>query len=278
MINIAFRGHDVPDVHSFEDLGKKLQDYGASGVQLALPVQFPEISDPGQLSPGLGQYCRQSLGKYGIVISVLGCYGNIIHPDIHIREQVLARFESYLDYARFFGAPIVATETGSYFETPNRVCKRNFTQEAYELTRGVIEKLVERAECTGTIVGIEPGINHPIFSIERTLQLLEDIPSRYLGIVFDPTALVYRDNFRKQDVFIQQAFDSFADSIVAVHACDYRVDSLQEQVIRCNNGEGILNTELLLQKVNEYRPYIPVVFEQTRAEAIRTTVQRYRNF
>lgn len=278
MINMAFRGHDVPGVRTFDELGAKLAAYGAHGVQLALPVQFQRLCEGTMLNPGMGQYCARALARHGVSVAVLGCYMNMIHPDPDIRERLLRRFECYLDNARFFGAPIVASETGSVREVPNVVDRRNFTDEVYAFTRDVIARLVAHAEGSDVIVGIEPGINHPIHSVERARQLLDDIQSPNLGIVFDPTALVYAGNYRRQREVVEQGFDLFADRIVAVHVCDYSVEPGHEQVIRCNNGEGILDTEFILDKINEYRPLVSVVFEETKGDAIAATVRRFSTY
>lgn len=276
MINIAVRGHDVLGVSTFEDLAAQMQQYGVHGVQLALPVQFPELCE--QINPGMGQCARRALARHDASVAVLGCYMNMIHPDPAKRELLLRRFEAYLRNARFFGAPVVASETGSVQEVPNVVDERNFTDEVYSETRNVIARLVAYGERMNTVVGIEPGINHPIYSVERTRQLLDEIDSPYLGVVFDPTALVYAGNYCNQVDYAKKGFDLFADRIVAVHLRDYRIAEGQEQVQSCNNGEGMLQTETMLNLVNEYRPMVSVVFEETKGEAIAGVVRRYADF
>ena len=108
--------------------------------------------------------------------------------------------------------------------------------------------------------------------------MLDDIDSPYLGIVFDPTALVYTGNYHNQVDYAKKGFDLFADRIVAVHLRDYLIVEGQEQVRSCNNGEGILQTETMLNLVNEYRPMVSVVFEETKGESIARVVHRYADF
>ena len=122
----------MPNVSTFEDLAVRMQQYGVHGVQLALPVQFPEICE--RINPGMGQYARRALARHDVSVAVLGCYMNIIHPDSVKRELLLRRFEAYLRNASSFGAPVVASETGSVRETPNVVDERNFTDEVYAET------------------------------------------------------------------------------------------------------------------------------------------------
>lgn len=278
MINIAVRGHDVPGVDSFESLGSKLEDYGVHSVQLALLRQFPEISEGNLINPGMGQCCRRILGEHGVSVAVLGSYINMIHPDLTRRELLLSRFEAYLRYAHSFGAPVVASETGSVLPEPVTRTEANFTPEAYAQARDSISRLVAYGERMGTMVGIEPGINHPIYSVECTRRLLDDIDSPYLGVIFDPTSLISASNYRNQIDYAKAGFDAFADRILAVHVRDYRIVPGREQVQPCNNGEGIMDVETVLNLVKEYRPLAAVVFEETKGDAIARVVERYADF
>lgn len=278
MINIAVRGHDVPGADSFASLGTRLEGFGVHSVQLALPRQFPRIAGGDLINPGMGQYCRRVLEEHSVSVAVLGCYINMIHPDPARREVLLRQFEAYLRHAHSFGAPLVASETGSVLPEPTTRTEENFTPEAYARARDSIARLVAYGERMGTMVGIEPGINHPIYSVERTKHLLDEIDSPYLGVVFDPTSLVSASNYRHQIGYARAGFDAFADRILAVHVRDYRILPGREQVQPCDNGEGIMDVESVLDLVKEYRPMVAVVFEETRGDAIGRVVQRYADF
>lgn len=90
-----------------------------------------------------------------ITISVLSCYINLIHPDLEEREKRLHQFETYIRYDSMFGAKIVATETGSIYETIYYT-EDNYTEEAYEEVLFSVRRLCREAEKYGIIVGIEP--------------------------------------------------------------------------------------------------------------------------
>lgn len=278
MINIAARGHDIPGADTFEALGAGLEHYGIHAVQLSLPRQFPEMSDASVVNPGMGQYCRRVLAAHDVDVAVLGCYINMVHPDPVERERLLRKFEAYLRVAASFGAPMVASETGSVNPTPNVVRPENFTDEAYAQVRDVIARLVAYGERVGMMVGIEPGINHPIYSVERTRQLVDDIRSPYLGIVFDSSSLISSANYRRQLDYAKAGFDLFADSIVAVHIRDYNVVPGEEQIQVCDNGKGVIDTGAILSLVKSYRPMVAVVFEETKGAALSAVVHRYADF
>lgn len=285
MLYMGARGHDVTWADTPELLAQGLSEYGAQTVQLALPKSFPTLpSGTEQINPGMGMSIRRTLGNRGVDIAVLGCYFNMTHPDPDEREKGLRRFEAYLANARFFGAPIVASETGSVDAEPGRFTRDNFTETMYQQAKTSIARLVSFGERVGTIVGVEPGANHPIHDIATTKRLLANIPSPYLGIIFDPTAYTSPDG-RTTDGLDQvevtrQAFDAFGDRIVAVHIDDFTLEPSTETecgtaIHRCNVDSGIMDVRGILEIVAERRPLVPVILEQTTNEAIARTIQKY---
>ena len=272
-MNFGARGHDVTWATTPEELAGGLAGYGVHNVQLALGRSFPALSGERAINPGLGSYFRRTMAAHNVDIAVLGCYDNIIHPDASRRETILRKFEAYLRNARHFGAPIVATETGSVNYEGFAHTPANFTDEAYREAAGVIRRLVDYGERVGTLVGIEPGINHPIYNLDRVEQLVTEIDSPFLGIVFDATALL--DPLAPVDLaaLASKAFDRFGGCIVAAHLDDYRVEA--GQVIRCNIGDGELPVDQILSTISEHAPHLAVIMEETVDDAIARTVERY---
>lgn len=272
-INFGARGHDVTWATTPEELARGLAGYGVHTVQLALGRSFPELSGPQAINPGLGAYVRRVLAAQDVDIAVLGCYDNIIHPDAERRESILRKFEAYLRCARHFGAPIVATETGSVNREGFAYTRSNFTDEAYREAAAVIRRLADYGERVGTIVGIEPGINHPIYNLDRVEQLLDEIDSPFLGIVFDATALLDPHEPVDLAALTGDAFERFGGRIVAAHLDDYRL--VDGRVIRCDIDDGVLPVGRILSTIREHAPYLAVIMEETVNEAIARAVDRY---
>lgn len=280
MINFGARGHDVTWADTPELLAQGLAGYGVHNVQLALPKSFPSLpSGTKEINPGMGSYVRRALAAKDVSIAVMGCYINMTHPDAAQREAALQRFEAYLANARFFGAPVVASETGSVDADPGRYTEENFTEAMYQEALGAIRRLVAAGERFGTIVGVEPGANHPIHDIETTVRLLKDVDSPYLGIVFDPTAYTTPNGLTcdgsDQVTFTRNALEAFGEHVVAVHIDDFTVD--EAGIHRCNVDEGTMDVAGVLRLVSAARPLVPVILEQTTDEAIARTVRRYGN-
>lgn len=164
MLTLAVRAHDVGTKISPVELAKKIAETNITSIQFALGISYPEYASAAVLSPGLGSQLKNIFEDEKITISVLSCYINLIHPDLEEREKRLHQFETYIRYASMFGAKIVATETGSIYETIYYT-EDNYTEEAYEEVLFSVRRLCREAEKYGIIVGIEPGINHPIHTI-----------------------------------------------------------------------------------------------------------------
>ncbi|WP_169171140.1 sugar phosphate isomerase/epimerase family protein [Bifidobacterium oedipodis] len=284
-INFGARGHDVTSGRTPELLAQGLADYGAHNVQLALAKSFPDMpSGARDINPGMGSYIRRALSAKDVDIAVMGCYFNMTHPDENVREAGLCKFEAYLANARFFGAPVVASETGSIDAVPGGFTERNFTEAMYGKALASIRRLVAFGERVGTIVGIEPGANHPIYDIATTERLIADVDSPFLGIVFDATAYTSPNGLTVNDGdqvdVTRKAFERFGDRIVAVHIDDFTLAPSDEyacgtSIRRCNVDEGQMDVQSILRIVAAKRPLAPVILEHTVDEAIGRTVERY---
>lgn len=253
-----------------DELGAALSVQGMSCTQLALGRTFPQWSAPERLSPGLGSRVRRALAAHGIEVAVMGCYFNMIHPDLAEREAGIRRFEAYLAHARFFGAPMVASETGSV-DPGFHYTEENFTGEAFEAAAATIERLVRMGERCGAVVAVEPGVNHPIHDVETTKRLLERIDSPYLGVILDPTALVTPELAPRQLDIVDEALATFGERVVATHLVDYRIEG--GELVRCDLGTGQIDAAGILSRVSAARPGGYVITEFTEGDAIGNAVR-----
>ncbi|WP_312497608.1 sugar phosphate isomerase/epimerase family protein [Enterococcus sp.] len=265
MFQYAVRGHDMKNCPTPKDLAQKIAHFQLNNVQFAMTKSFPDIGDLTSMNPGLGTFFKQTFAAEGIQIALLSCYSNLIHPDLEKREALLTRFERYLAHAKYFGAAMVASETGSVLPEMGYT-EENFSDAAFEDLVGVIQRLVAYAEKQQVMVGIEAGLNHPLYSLDRIELLLERVPSAYLGIIFDPTNLITSDDYPMQATITEEAFARFGDSIVCLHLKDYRITDSQLQVVPL--GEGCIQYQKILDIVARYKPYCYVVLEGTTDAAL----------
>ena len=277
MLNIGVRAHDIGKM-SPSALSEKIESYGCfNNIQLALKKAINGFDDNmGNLSPGMGNYYRDLFAVHRINISILGCYINPVHPDLKIREQSLRRFVEHLTYARSFGCSIVGTETGSPLPDSG------FTEEIYKEKTFQdfiisLKFLVKEAEKTGTVVAIE-GVadKNCIYSHERMKRTLELIPSPNLGIIYDPVNFLPSESIGESDKLMEEAFEMFANKIVAVHAKDFIViDGKKDGTLPA--GKGLLNYPLLFDLIKKYKPWTHVLLENNTPETIKETIKFIKN-
>lgn len=267
MLNITIRGHDLSEVQTIEDLAEKTKEQGIHTLQLALGLSFPEIpSGTNEINSGMGNYVKRVLEKQEVTVGILSCYINMIHPDLTIREELLTKFEQYLRYASSFGASMVASETGCVLPEI-QYTEENFTDEAFAEAVSVIRRLVKAGEKYQMMVGIEPGLNHPVYSLARVEQLIQAVDSDYLGIILDPTNLITSTNYQEQVQLVEEAFERFGEKICAVHLKDFRVE--QEKIVPVNLGDGVIEYTKIKEIIKKNRPYLYVVLEETKNDGIR---------
>lgn len=271
MFNLAIRGHDLSDVQTPVDLAEKAAAQEIHNLQLALAASFPKMDSSAQaMNPGMGTYFKNTLDKKDLQVAILSCYSNLIHPEPSAREAILQKFEAYLAHARFFGASMVASETGSVIPGLGYT-EDNFQDAVFEDLVGVIKRLVAKGEKMGTLVAIEGGLNHPLYSLERIEQLIAAVDSEYLGIILDPTNLITVDNYEKQVAIVKEAFERFGEKICAFHLKDFVI--ADGKVKPVDFGAGVMDTKAILEIIAAYKPYCYIVLEETKNDAIKRAVR-----
>lgn len=195
----------------------------------------------------------------------------MIHPDAEERERLLGKFESFVKNAKEFGAAMVASETGCVL-SQIQYTEKNFTEEAFEDMVQVIQRLVKKGEEHGVMIGIEPGLNHPLHSLEKVKRLIDRVNSDYLGIILDPTNLIDSENYLEQVEMVKEAFQMFGDKICAFHLKDFIIKD--KQVLPVNVFEGQMEVKEVLKIVADYKPYCYVVLEETKDLGIKRAIDK----
>ncbi|WP_245701657.1 sugar phosphate isomerase/epimerase family protein [Franzmannia pantelleriensis] len=253
------------------DLVEDVAERGLSSVQLALGKSFDFFTDTGCLNPGVAFSVGDAFRRRGIQIAVLGCYVNIIHPDLDARKKALQDFKMHLRFARDFGCGVVGTETGNV----NReiaYTEDNFHEKPFMEVVKSVRELVDEAEKFGVVVGVEPGVNHPIYSPMTMRRLLDEVGSNNLQVIFDPVNLLTLGNYTNQHDIFDQALDLWGDRIVAVHAKDFYV--ADGAFHYSPPGQGVIDYPYLMGKLKERKPYVNIILD----ELDRNDIEAAKNF
>ncbi|MBD8067811.1 sugar phosphate isomerase/epimerase family protein [Bacillus sp. PS06] len=259
-MNIGIRGHDIEKL-PLEELVEVIANKGLKGVQLALAKSFDFNTDNGSLSPGMAHYIGSAFRDKNIQIAVLGCYINMIHPDMDERRKALDRFKEHVRYARDFGCSIVGTETGNV-NAEISYTEENFKEEPFLEVVESVRELVQEAEKFGVIVGVEAGVNHPIYSSKVMRRLLDTIDSNNLQVILDPVNLLTAETYKNQDEIIQEAFELLGDRLAILHAKDFIIEDGKLKFAPV--GKGLLNYDLVMKLLKEKKPFINILMEDTQ--------------
>ncbi|WP_379145052.1 sugar phosphate isomerase/epimerase family protein [Paenibacillus sp. sgz500992] len=252
-----------------QTLTSTLQAHDISFVQLALSKAIQDIdTSPGKLNPGLANYIGEQFDKAGIRIGVLGCYINPVHPDPVVRRAEIDRFKEHLQFARQFGAPMVATETGD-LHTFKEMEPYRYEEIGWETLRTTVEELAEEAEKWGVFLGIEGVSTHTLSTPQKMRRLLDEVPSSSIGVVFDPCNWI-GDDVSRQDEIVDSAFSLLGDRMILAHLKDiYREGN---HVRHGKAGQGLFHTAEFLQRLQTFKPMIDVSLEEITLPEIRETV------
>lgn len=269
MLNIGIRAHDIENL-PLEELVQEIAGKGLTSVQLALSKSLNDINtEAGSLSPGFARYVGSVFSKHHVQIAVLGCYFNMIHPDLVERRKGMERFKEHIRFARDFGCSIVATETGNVnpeiFYTVE-----NFKEEPFLEVVESVRELVKEAEKFGVIVGIEAGVNHPVYSPKVMKRLLDTIDSNNLQVILDPVNLLTIDTYQNQEEIFQEAMELFGDRVIILHAKDFVIED--NKLVPIAVGRGLLNYDYILKVMKKKKPFINILLEETKEPFINESV------
>lgn len=272
--NIGIRAHDIQQ-SSIEEVADVVAAKGLTSVQLALKKSLKGInSELGSLSPGFAHTIGGVFKKRDLQIAVLGCYINMIHPDLTQRRRELDRFKEHICFARDFGCSIVGTETGNV-HAEIKYTEDNFQEQPFMDVVESVKELVQEAEKFGVIVGIEGGINHPIHTPVRMKRLLDLIPSNNLQVIYDPANFTSLENYEHQEAVMEEAFELFGDRMVILHAKDFVIEDQQVKMVPV--GQGKLNYDALFKLLKKKKPYITMLMESTTEPYIDESIAYLRN-
>lgn len=230
-MKIGMRLHDFPRTIP-EELARMAREHGFESGQLAMQkaLSLPEET---LLEDTTLARIRAAFENEGVAIPVLGCYIDPVGDDAQACEAAARKYCAHVEASAKLGAGCVGTET-SYFRK-----SESERPAAYRDLLRFVERACDVAERVGATVGIEPVAVHTLNTPELTRQMLRDIASPSLRVVFDFVNLITPENVTDLDGLLSRAMDCFGDRLCAIHVKDCTFDG--QHFANAQLGTGIVN-------------------------------------
>ena len=262
-MQLGIRLHDIKKAPLPERL-KIAEEQGFACGHLALSKVISEYPvDDGALTPGYALYLKRLFEKYHLDIAVLGCYLNLANPNPESLAKITHRYLAHIRFASLLGVGVVGTETGAVNEE-YRFEEKNHSDEALEIFIRNVKPVVEYAEKMGVIFAIEPVYKHIVCNPIRAREVLDEIGSPNLQIIFDPVNLLDSCNYRDRDAIIEEAIDLLGEDIAMIHIKDFVVQD--GELVSVAAGTGEMDYGKIIRFIKERKPYVHVTLENTVPE------------
>ena len=152
--------------------------------------------------------------------------------------------------------------------------ERNHSEEALQIFIKNVRPVVEYAEKMGVIFAIEPVFKHIVCNPGRARQVLDEIASPNLQIIFDPVNLLDISNYQNRAEIIHEAIEVLGKDIAVVHIKDFKVEN--NELISVAAGTGEMDYSEIIRFIKKEKPYVHVTLENTvpdNAVAARKYIQ-----
>ena len=268
-IQVGLRAQDIGE-HSFAHLFAVTKNYGLNNVQLDPRKFLPKIiPNTDAYSPGLLNMVADKFREAGVRIAVLGNYVNIIDYDRETQWENLQTFADSLAAASFLHAGVVGTETGSVL-SPAGFSRDNYTVEALTRVIAAVKVMAKDADRLGSPLAIEPGVNHPMNNNYAVRQVIDEVNSPNLFVIFDLANMLTADNFHDQDDILENANRLYGNRIWVFHLSDIKF--VDGQRVRVPFGSGVVDVERYVNFINRVKPFAYAILEGTGEDELDDVV------
>ncbi len=248
-------------IEELEPVCEKLDELGLSAIPA--PVKFWTWEDDDCIAFG------EKAKGLGLVIGEAGCWKNMIDPDKEAVAQHIEMISQMLVKGDLMGLRGVVSLVGSH--NPEHSLSPhpfNFTDEARAEYREVCLRILDGLELETTKYMTEPWCNTFYYRPVDILEFLLSVDHPNLGLHMDMMNMIHQDTYFKTGEVINRAFDLLSDFVVSVHAKDLRWDyrHLMIKIDEVAAGEGVMDYETFLSRLDELDPNMPVYTEHWKTE------------
>lgn len=180
---------------------------------------------PEAIEPAAAAAVALAASKLGLTVAAVSGTCNLIHPDVAVRRDGLARLDTLAAACAGLGTRLVTLCTGTRdAQDPWRHHPDNAGPAAWRDLLASMEQAIAIAERHDIELGIEPELANVVDSAARARELIDQLGSARLRIVLDPANLFEVATLPEQRRIVAEAIDRLADRIALGHAKDRHAD------------------------------------------------------
>lgn len=224
---------------------------------------------PEKIEPKLAQRIGAAVRERKLeMVAVSGTF-NMIHPNRPTREDGFRRLGALAAACREIGTNVITLCTGT--RDPDDIWRahpRNNSPDAWKELLSGMRRAVEQADRHDLILGVEPELGNVINSAPKARQLLDEIGSRRLKIIFDAANLQHGSQLSEAAEIWQQASNLLADDIIMAHAKDITTD---EEFVAA--GKGNLDFDLYVRVLGKIEFDGPLVLHGLAESEAKSSIE-----
>ena len=164
---------------------------------------------------------REETEKRGMTISAVGGPANMVAVDEAQRDQAIDKLKLLISACSPMGTSVIATCTGS--RDPDSMWRKhpdNETEEAWQVLRNTLERVLPVAEAAGVIIAFEPEVNNVVNTAQKGRRLIDEMGSANLKVVMDASNLFGDGDLPRMTQILDEAFELLGDHIAIAHGKD----------------------------------------------------------
>ena len=205
---------------------------------------------PDELDAALCERIRAAHAERGLTMAAVSGTFNVIHPDRQLLETSLRHFRTLARACRWLDVPLITLCTGTR-DRHNmwRAHPDNESPLAWNDLMDSMHRIVDIAETSDVILGIEPEYSNVVNSAAKARRLLDELGSPVVKIVMDPANLFCAGQTERMREVMDEAFMLLGRDIAVAHAKDLSQDA---SVGHQPAGKGVLDYDYYVRLLRHH--------------------------
>ena len=194
---------------------------------------------PERIEPAIVSQIRRDCEARDIVIAGVSGTFNMIDPDVRNRRERLGRLSALAKATRELGCDLITLCTGT--RDPEDMWRAHPDNHSASAWRDLLQSMgdaIAVAEQHNILLGVEPETGNVASSARKARQLLDELHSPRVKIVFDPANLFHSGRVERIRETMQEVFQLIGTDIVMAHAKELSANGTSGNMAP---GRGVLD-------------------------------------